>query len=112
MTEYTLNEIKGLSEETGTKIVEYEGLIYLVDMPEGSLPLSDKMKLRIYSNFVRSEFYRSNENVDADEYDETMISNLLYVWWNEDDGIIEYDVISKDFQVLDTNWFHFNGGGV
>ena len=112
MTEYTLKEVESLSEETGTEIVEYEELIYLLDMPKGSQPLSDKMKLRIYSNFVRSGFYREYENVNADEYDETMISNLLYVWWNEDDGIIEYDVISKDFQVLDTNWFHFNGGGV
>jgi len=108
MTEYTLKEVEGLSKETGTEIVEYEGMIYLVDMPKGSLPLSNKIKLRIYSNFVRSEFYRNHENIETGEHDETMITNLLYVWWNEDDGIIEYDVISKDFQVLNTNWFHFS----
>ncbi len=109
MTEYTLKRVEGLSEETETETVEYEGLIYLVDMPKSSLPLSDKIKLRIYSNFVRSEFYRKHEDVNTSEYDETMITNLLYVWWNKKDGVIEYDVISKDFEILDTNWFHFGG---
>ncbi len=109
MTEYTLKEVESLSEKTGTEIVEYEGLIYLLDMPKNSSPLSDKMKLRIYSNFVRSEFYRNLEDVNTDENDETMITNLLYVWWNKDDSVVEYDVVSKDFQVLDTNWFHFSG---
>lgn len=107
MTEYTKEEVEELAQKTNTNIVEYQDIFYLIDSDQ-LLPLSDKAKLRIYSDYLRSEFYRNYEDEDTSQYDETIITNLLYVWVNEVEGVVEYDVVTKNFEVLNTEWIYLN----